>query len=261
MSDQPIDIYCFSGTGNTLRVTQAMRDVFVERQRSAKVHLMEKSEPSAVPLDHVIGLAFPVAAFSTYPLVWRFVQALPRAAGTAVFMADTMGGRSGGMVGPLRRMLTRKGYRPLGAREIIMPTNVFYRADAAAEDATSRRGLAAARAYAEDLLAGKTKWGRVPIVSDLVYALSRAVTGMWKLGWGKSRFGMRVNRETCTRCGLCHRVCPTRAIEMQNGPVFTTRCEFCMRCAGMCPVSAIHFGRSTYKPYAAVSAKEFLAGE
>ena len=38
-------------------------------------------------------------------------------------MVDTLGGFSGGIVGPLRRLLTRKGYAPLGAREIRMPMN------------------------------------------------------------------------------------------------------------------------------------------
>lgn len=47
-------------------------------------------------------MGFPVAVLSTYPFVWNFITSLASAFGTEIFMVDTLGGFSGGIVGPVR---------------------------------------------------------------------------------------------------------------------------------------------------------------
>ncbi|WP_242993494.1 hypothetical protein [Lachnotalea glycerini] len=42
---------------------------------------------------------------------------------TPVFMVDTMMAFSGAIVGPLKKVLTEKGYNCIGACEIVMPNN------------------------------------------------------------------------------------------------------------------------------------------
>jgi len=118
-----VDIYYFSGTGNTLLVVQKAVEVFREQGVVTRLFKMEKTDPARVDIRHTIGLAFPAAVQSTYPLVWEFIDQLPPGRSVGVFMIDTMAGFSGGIVGPLRKVLRRKGYRPLGAEEIRMPNN------------------------------------------------------------------------------------------------------------------------------------------
>jgi len=84
---------------------------------------MEKTDPKMVNLGNALGLAFPIAIFTTYPLVWAFIRPLPGAHSTEAFMVDMLGGLSMGIMGPLKRTLRKKGYTPIGAREIAMPVN------------------------------------------------------------------------------------------------------------------------------------------
>jgi polyferredoxin len=46
------------------------------------------------------------------------------------------------------------------------------------------------------------------------------------------------NESTCTKCGVCKRVCPTQATdvyEKKGGDVTESRCMLCFRCVEMCP--------------------------
>lgn len=46
------------------------------------------------------------------------------------------------------------------------------------------------------------------------------------------------NRDKCTKCGICKRVCPlqvTEVYERKDGRIMTTMCMLCLRCVEMCP--------------------------
>jgi ferredoxin len=198
---------------------------------------------------------------TTYPLVWRFCRALPTTASAPAFMVDTLGGYSGAIVGPLRAVLRRQGYAPVGAREIQMPINCFRRKDAAPRDERVRtRGLAQARAYAEDLLAGKTHWGHIPLLPDLFYALVGSAL-MWR--WVAHDGGrIKLDAGRCTGCGLCQQLCPVNNIRlMADLPVRADRCEFCLRCIAFCPTRALDPPYMSPAQYRAVAAAELLRDE
>jgi hypothetical protein len=58
--------------------------------------------------------------------LWDFIENHPMAQRTEIFMLDTLGGFSGGIVGPIRRKVKNRGYKPIGACEIVMPSNIFH---------------------------------------------------------------------------------------------------------------------------------------
>ncbi|MFW6150856.1 MAG: 4Fe-4S binding protein [Chloroflexota bacterium] len=69
---------------------------------------------------------------------------------------------------------------------------------------------------------------------------------------------IKYDREKCTGCQLCYRICPTRAIEWlpeeKKVKFFMARCCFCAQCVEICPVDAIsqtdEFLLSSYDKYA-----------
>jgi hypothetical protein len=105
-------------------VVRKMQKVLEELGIEVQLRRIEESGPDDVDISKTIGVGFPVAILSTYPLVWDFIENLPMAQGTEIFMVDTLGGFSGGIVGPIRRKVKNRGYKPVGACEIVMPSNI-----------------------------------------------------------------------------------------------------------------------------------------
>jgi ferredoxin len=259
MQMKNIDFYYFSGTGNTLVVIKKMKEVFENDDVEVNLFPLEKTDPSNVNLDHVIGLGFPVAEQGTYPFVWAFIKSLPPAKGTGIFMVDTLVAFSGGVVGPLKRIVMAKGYRPLGAREIRMPNNLFPKKIVPEKvERKVRRGLDRAEQYANDILAGRSRWRRVPLLSDAM-ALFSQHEATFKIV--KRLYPLKIDPAKCIACGLCVRLCPVNNIEMGEYPAFRGRCLICMRCVSFCPTEAIYMSRKKHARYRAVKATELLPDE
>ena len=58
-----------------------------------------------------------------------------------------------------------------------------------------------------------------------------------------ARFTMNVD-DNCSGCGLCTRVCPAEAVEIENrkADIDPTYCLVCHECSEVCPKSAIAYG-------------------
>lgn len=250
-----VDFYFFSGTGNTLLVVKEMTKVFKERGIQVTLHRLEKMNPLEVNLNRVIGLAFPVAVQGTYPFIWRFIESLPEADNTEVFMVDTLAYQSGGVEGVIKHILTRKGYRPIAFREIIMPSNLLpRRINAEKNKGKIRKGLEEARRYATDILEGRGRWRDDP-VSILISKISRSEK-TWKLF--RRMISFKVDTDKCSNCKLCIQLCPMGNISWNKYPVFDDKCVFCMRCISMCPTRAIHVPGKKIERYHAVTPMELL---
>ena len=258
MLSSPIDFYWFSGTGNTLLVVRRMEKVLAENGLKVNLFRIEKSSPMDVNASHALGLAFPVAMQSTYPFVWDFIRNLPESENTKVFMVDTLYMFSGGIVGPLREVLKNKGYDPAGASEIRMPHNFFHpKNDERKNSRMIEAGLAKAEKYAQELAEGKSGWGRIPVLSDIMYRIGTGDSTWKKAAEKGSKY--QVSAEKCTSCGLCVTLCPVDNIRMKEIPVFLDKCCLCMRCHSFCPYEAITYPDKEYEPYTAVKALDLLS--
>ena len=125
LAKKEIKLYYFSGTGNTLRIAKELVRQFEIQGYISELINMTEIQPTEVELDCIIGLAFPVATQSTNHLVWDFIMGLPISKNTKVFMVDTMEAFSGGVVGPLKKVLQKKGYECIGAKEFKMSSSML----------------------------------------------------------------------------------------------------------------------------------------
>ena len=256
MKSKQIDFYFFSGTGNTRLVVDEMTTYFQNNNISVQLFPIEKKNEIAT--DHMIGLAFPVAMFSTYQFIWDFLKSIPETnQDTEVFMVDTLAAISGGIVSPLYFLLKKKGYKPVAAKEIIMPSNWNKKENSEVKDKKIvEKGLKQARQYAHDILYGIGKWKHIPLPNLLSkFSLSDKP---WQSM--RKKFSLRIDANKCIKCGICYRLCPIENITMEHFPEFSDRCQLCMRCINFCPTNAISFENKKTRYYKAVTNEKQLNG-
>lgn len=251
-----IDLYYFSGTGNTLLAAREMQKVFSEKGHNCTLRRIETSDPQKIDLSHAIGLAFPIAAFTTYPLVLDFINGMPAAKGTKVFALSTMGGFSLCAMGPVKRILKQKGFQPVGAKQVVMPSNLWYKKyNQDKVQKTIDKGQRTTRSFALALMAGKASWVRFPLIPDLLFPLFTS-----KKVWQSTPNYVKVNAEKCTKCAQCVEMCPVGAIQINEGLVISNACQWCMRCISYCPEKALYYGKDQYQRYKPVKPEELLHG-
>lgn len=259
MKKMPIDFYYYSGSGNTLLVVNEMTKKFSENGINVTLHKIESSTSIEVNPKRILGLAFPVAFQSTFPFVWKFFRNMPYGNGTPVFMVDTMMAFSGAIVGPLKKVLTQKGYTCIGACEIKMPNNWLpKKVDNTENEKIIHLGLKRAREYAWELIEEKSTWKQIPLLSQTFYHLccNTFVMNKFILPEGEK---ITLDTNKCVKCGMCAKLCPVKNITMEPFPKWNHSCQLCMRCINFCPTTAIGFKGKDIAPYRAVKASELLS--
>ena len=256
LKKQKAEIFFFTGTGNTLLLAQEIADEMSQNDWEVRLRPMESADDLGAS-DTLLGLVFPVACFSTYPVALNFIDALPEGEGRRVFLAASMGETAFGMEGPIKKLLLKNGYTPLAAQLFIMPTN-YGQKQIPTEENAKRMGTALpeARAFAQNLMQGKGRWGNgLPLISTLLSKWGHS-RKPWKFFYGL--YPLAVSNEKCTQCGLCIRLCPSGAISSKDGYPFISpdHCDSCQRCIGFCPVDAIHVPE---KPAVRYRAMEYSA--
>ncbi|MDR0616916.1 MAG: EFR1 family ferrodoxin [Synergistaceae bacterium] len=244
MRSGKIVIAVFTGTGNTLLMADALAGELRAAGKGVTLAPMERrdvfeSRAEAQNADFALGIAAPVACFSTYPTAWRFIDSLPAAEGREVFFLASMGGAGGGMEGPVRRVLEEKGYMPLGALLVRMPGNYGNKTINAGENKkTEAKAREKAKKFARELLDGTARWGRgLPLLSGFLASMAH---GRRPWDFFHSMFPIEALAEKCTGCGLCARICPEVNIEMADGKARIGKdCQSCQRCVAFCPAGAI----------------------
>lgn len=255
-----VHLYYYSNTGNTFLIAKEMQRVFEDRSVTIKLMSMEGIKPESISIEPgvTIGLAFPVAFQSTFPFIWKFFQAMPMGNGAEIFMVDSMMAFSGAIVGPLKKLLSKKGYKCIGAREIKMPSNYLpKKINEEKNKVKIKKGLQQAREYAFQLVQGKTKWKKVPFLSDIFYKLLFNSFMMKKVNLALGR-KITVDKNKCISCGLCSRICPVSNITMNQFPDWSHHCELCMRCLYFCSTKAIFIPEKQFAPYRAVNIQKFI---
>ncbi|MCL2144616.1 MAG: EFR1 family ferrodoxin [Endomicrobia bacterium] len=250
MKNKNVDIYFFSGTGNTYLAAKKIEETFEKNGCSVNLLPIEKADPAKIDLSKTIGLGFTIACWNTYPFVRKFYENLPKAEGTEMFIFTTMGDSSLKTAATAGYILSKKGYSVIATKGFRMPNNFI----AVRSDEKNRKTINMAypkiESFALDILNGVSSAEKTNIFLRFCYMISRFVTNTWN--WKINQKIMRLNlkKEKCVKCGLCAKICPVKNISYSEYPAFDgNKCQFCLRCMSYCPPQAIKkfFVLKTYR--------------
>lgn len=234
-----VRIYYFTGSGNTLMAAEGVKKAFEDHQLHCEILSMDEGGDVNLQGIDYLGLMFPVAIQSTYPMVWDFINRLPKSDKLKVFMIDTMQAFSGGIVGPVKKVLVKKGYDCVGALELKMSSSINSKnTDIEALNRKNRVAVLKAQSFVDDLLKGQTAWRRVPLLSDWMRSIStkRSI-------WDTTSKRLSINDDECVGCLLCVKGCPVQALHWKHEAIEIdhSTCISCVRCAHTCPKDAFRW--------------------
>jgi Pyruvate/2-oxoacid:ferredoxin oxidoreductase delta subunit/flavodoxin len=246
-----IDIFYFSGTGNTAWVVRRLAERLTALGDEVTAMSCEKVSPSDVDpaACDVLGFAFPVFASFAPPVVRSFLRSLPPGEGKSLFAVVTAGYAAGDTAWYATKPLLGRGYNPFLLCNVIVANNFYIppmdvlpvtppeRLPARLE----RAGIKVAQIAQRIHQCGTHKEG-IGVPGRLLGVLQRLA------GEG---FESRIFRPfyvdgDCTRCGWCVRHCPAGNIEMtEDGIRFLDCCHLCVRCYSFCSARAIQATKKT----------------
>jgi ferredoxin len=250
---QSILIIYFSGTGNTAAVCRHIKTVFERTNATGQAN--DKCEQYTVTLmraeDYLacnenqnltfdqLGIAYPVHAFSSPPIIEQVIRLLPNGCDREAFLLYTAGDfvRINQMAGrKVIALLRKQRYKVNYERLIVMGSNWLIGYD----DAFNSRLYQAAQIKAAHMVTQlkqkrEHRYHFVPVMHHggwLFYYMEK---------FGAKLFGRLLHTtDACTRCGKCLNACPVGNIQRKNGQIqFHGKCQMCMRCVYQCPVNAI----------------------
>lgn len=235
-------IYYFSGTGNSKWVAEQIAKQTNDAAKSIPDVL--KSNTSVVAAaNERIGIVFPIYAWGVPSIVEKFCKTLTIQPGAYAFTVCTCGDEAGKAIRWLKSAFPWQA-----AWSLAMPNNYIVGFDVDSPE-LARKKLDLARE-------------KLPQISKEILAKSSAYDvhegpgAGWKTTMIRPMFN-RFARSTsafsvtsdCNACGLCARICPAEAIQLNNGqPVWVkAQCEQCTGCINRCPQRAIQYGGGTSK--------------
>lgn len=233
-------LFCvFSGTGNTLRVSELLVEELRIHGAEADIFAIRAdAEKPEIAGYNMLLIAYPVHAFNAPANVLKFLKSLPHVDKMPVYIVRTSGEplklNDASGITP-RRILKKRGYEVRGEFSCVMPYNIIFRhSDPMAARMWSAAELRIKR-VAEEIAAGRRELKKVNMFRRFVaFVLRIEHTAMPIIG---RHFRAT---ESCIGCGICAKECPQGNIKMVEGkPKFGKTCVGCMACAFTCPKDAL----------------------
>jgi Pyruvate/2-oxoacid:ferredoxin oxidoreductase delta subunit/flavodoxin len=245
-----VHIHYFTGTGNTARAVEILRQRFQENGYDCLTVRVAQgvSSPEGNPDLHLV--AFPVLSWAAPVMMRRYLRRLPVKKGENVAVLAINGatsykgrlvdGYTGQALEQVEALLRRKGMHVLHTGNASYPENwtqMTNPCDTPTQALLLAKGDAAVETFGKNVLEGNHSLYRCGI-GNILWSWC---IGMLFGGIGRRVLGtFFIADERCTGCSLCAQTCPAKTIVMEHQrPRWKTRCEDCNRCINLCPERAI----------------------
>ncbi|WP_298836192.1 EFR1 family ferrodoxin [Clostridium sp.] len=237
-------IYCFSGTGNSLKVA---KDVAEGLKDTEIIQICAKNMNINNTTSNKIGIIFPVYASGMPLLVKEFIKDIRLMKDVYVYTVVTFGSAAGASIKQLEELLTDKGIKLSAAFKVKMPGNyqVIY---APYSEEKQKKCFDNEKEKISGIVKSINN-NEIVEFSGVSESLMRTVGGMVYSSFSPYEKDKEFwTDKNCNGCSICSKVCPASNIEMKDGkPKWQHKCEQCMACMQWCPQRSIQYKKATIK--------------
>lgn len=244
-----VEIYYFSGTGNSLHIAKELQKRITEAKVISMVSLLRHKE---IPIEaSTIGLVFPIQALGIPVVVRRFLRKAHMEKNAYVFAVATREGTVFHGFKQINRLL-RKNRQRLSSRFLLTmatsdPRAEGYNPPTKAAIAEIEQGIQRRLEIIAQTIRTKQinleKESEAPIKTPHGRVRNFALERLVLLAHKTSEYIGGVNYfyadAKCTGCGICSTVCLSSKIVMneKRRPVWQRKvlCYMCFACVNLCP--------------------------
>lgn len=240
-------IYCFSGTGNTLKAAKEYKKIFEENNVETYIfNVGDNFDDMPSPKDYdYVGIAYPIHGFNAPYPIFDLIKLFPKfdnADRKKIFIIKTSGEPltiNNISSEPLMARLNNKGYILTNEYHYIMPYNILFRHTDEFAAKMWKTAKALCVIEANEILSEKSSYLKKFPLGRLIAFLFRIEHPAMKINGNLFRV-----KKNCTHCNLCIKKCPVNNIynDEKGNIKFKNKCVMCTSCAFRCPVDAINIG-------------------
>ena len=243
-----INIYYFSGTGNTDFVVQKLKIHLEKLDNMVAIFSCENVQEITMDCD-IVGIAFPIHTSHAPEIFSQFLDKFPQQTNMPLFGVVTSGYMAGDVLDYETKKLKQKGYKPFLLRNIVVANNMHLPYVCPLEvtpnkiiekrlDKIEKKIVDISMKinnYIKDIR-GNNLCGKIFGI------LQRSIGDMHE----KNSFKGFSCSDSCVSCSWCVDNCPTNNITLGTKTViFGESCILCMRCYNFCPLNAIQMTHKT----------------
>jgi ferredoxin/flavodoxin len=243
-------LICFSQTGNTRKIADAMAEAFRELGCLVRMIPLSEAIPEDVAKVDLLGIGTPCFSSQSPTPIKEFLRTLPSLDGQRSFVFATSSGAPGRVLYDMASLLRRKGAQVLGgflARgEVHHPAPYMtgqFPGRPTEEDLIRARQFAISVAEHDSMNRDGLPLNKWPnaLKPGLGFYDLMGVTLSDKM----LRLMMpepKPDPVKCDQCQWCVDECPMGNIRLLSAPILGDRCIRCYHCLNGCPQKAFHAG-------------------
>ena len=229
-----MEIYYFSGTGNSLATARMINEQTTEK---SKIISIPSVGGKAVIKSDRVGFVFPVFCHKVPDIVKQFIIKMEFLSSPYIYAVATHGGEPGQSLFDIKALLENKGQSLSLGIAIAMPGNAI---ETNPDDESKLLSTLEQKAKKIARLVDIKKTGVIDGKKGLMESIRNQIIGFisWNYLFSPKRYKTTDN---CTGCGTCGKICPKNNIRLVNyKPEWQKECVACLACFHWCPKEAIY---------------------
>lgn len=245
--DMGIEIYYFSGTGNSLHVAQELQRRIPGTTLEPIIRALQRD--TLTTHAETIGVVFPIHAFDVPWPVQQFLQRVDMSSASYIFALATRY-CSSAVFSRIDRLLAQHGQSLAAYFSVEMPENYLPMFEMSSPEENVRMENAMQQRL--DAIHAIISSKRISREKDemIVFLLYHTLFPLIRWVYQTTRYFALEKAfyadSRCTGCGVCERVCLSEKIRLtDHRPEWQEKipCTFCFACLHYCPVQAIQLNK------------------